>query len=158
MDGTTRKSLSIVNIVGIVMAVVLIVLAVVLFYFYKKENHDVQVMSDIGRIRNALDLHAIATTHFPIETEVVELSRVFPGTQQLCDTGFASNLEKCENVLLSPMPQSDPLDVYRYQSINNGQDYRLEFTILRNQTWLGLTKGIQCASRDGIRTARCFEE
>lgn len=158
MEGTARKSLSIAVIVGIVMAVVLIVLAFLMFYFYKNENHDIAVLSDIGRIRNAFDLHAIATTHYPIELEVVELNRIFPGTQQLCTNGFISNLEQCDNVILSPIPQSYPEDVYRYQSVTNGQDYRLEFTLLRNQTWLGLQKGIQCATREGINGGRCFEQ
>lgn len=158
MDGTARKSLSIAVIVGVVIAVVLIVLAVVMFYFYKNDNHDIAVLSDIGRIRNALDLHAIATTHYPIESEIVELNRVYPGTQQLCSNGFISNLEKCDNVIISPMPQSDPADVYRYQSVSNGQDYKLEFTLLRNQTWLGLQAGVQCATREGIKTGRCFEQ
>lgn len=158
MDGVARKSLGIAEIVGIVIAVVLIVLAVVMFYFYKKDNHDIAALADIGKIRNALDLHAIATTHYPIETEIVELNRVYPGTQQLCATGFISNLEKCDNVILNPMPLSDPMDVYRYQSVNNGQDYRLEFTLLRNQTWLGLQAGVQCATRESIKTGRCFEQ
>jgi len=158
MDGTARKSLSVANIAGIVIAVVLIVLAFVMFYFYKKDNHDLAVIADIGRIRNSLDLHAIATTHFPIETDIVELNRVFPGTQQLCTNGFISNLEKCDRIILSPMPQSDATDVFRYQSISNGQDYRLEFNLQRNQTWLGLIAGTQCATREGIKSQRCFEQ
>lgn len=158
MDGTSRKSLSVANIVGIVVTVVLIVLAFILFSFYKKENHDLQTLSDIGRIRNALDLYAISNTHFPIQTEIVELNRVFPGTQQLCNSGFASNLEKCDKIILSPIPQSDVMNIYRYQSINDNIDYRLEFILLRNQTWLGLQKGTQCAARDGIKTGRCFEQ
>lgn len=137
------------------LAVILAGLAIFSFIYYRNVNHDLTVLSEIAQLRSGLEINFVANTFYPLKEKPVALNDRDMGTQRLCYSGFFSFADQCDKVVMSFFPQAYPKEVYYYNSTPSGDDYFIQFSLKSNQKYLGLLKGAQCATREGIKLGAC---
>ncbi len=159
---TVRDQRGITKVQGVIvvaLAFVCVVLAIVVGRYTSLKNQDVAVLSDIARIQSGLDVVYGVNARYPLREEGVYLHNEQAKTQKLCIRDFADAVTPCEVTVLDPLPTQGLGDFgYRYWSLNQGAEYRIEFNLNTNHPEAGLSKGAQCAFVGGIQSIPCFNE
>lgn len=135
------------------------VLAVLVGRYTALKNQDTAILSDIARIQSGLDVVYGVNARYPLREEGVYLHNQQAKTEKLCSRDFADAVTSCETKVLDPLPGAGRSHLgYRYWSLNQGAEYRIEFNLNTNHTEAGLLKGVQCAFVGGVQSIPCFNE
>jgi len=148
--------------IEIILVIVLVIIVIIANFFIisylNNKNRDVQVLSEVKQIRSALDLFFLVNNRYPEAEEVVFLNDEYAETEKLCLSGFSQLKEACDKPILNPVPNyfKDKGSYFAYQSIDNNQDYKLEFFLITNLKNQGLQKGKICASSSQLENKPCY--
>lgn len=154
----TRGFTRVEAILVIVIAIVVIGADGAAFWFLNQKTHDLQTLSDVQQIRSGLEAFATNSTHYPKSTDIIPLNDSFSDTEKLCAEGFVRFSKECDKVILPFVPNTYAADgeQFMYRTVNDGQDYQLQFEILSNFIEVEIPKGVHCATSTGIVNQSCF--
>ena len=144
-----KKHLLVKFFVFILIIVVVSALLILLTVYAKKNQRDVQRLSDISRIRIALELYFFNRHKYPVAQTSVILGNA--GALVICDTdeGVQNISDGCGKVFMERVPK-DPLFeqgfVYSYAS--DGNTYSIDFVLEKSDS--GLTAGSHRATPESI--------
>lgn len=152
-NGFTQIELLIV----IFLMIIMIAFDIAIVLYLNLKNRDLGVINDIKQIQSGLDAYLIKNSQYPVAGEAINFNDVYASTQKLCAEGFRKKVEKCNQEILAPIPNSDMNsgNIYIYQS-EDGQNYKIEFTLKTNFKALGLARGKNCALNNQIISQPCF--
>ena len=127
-------------------------------YYLNNKTADIQVLTEVSQIRSGLDVYLQANNFYPPFETPTQLNDSYIGTEKLCLEGFKRFSEKCKRLILDKIPNIFRTEgiYYTYQSLNNNQDYKIEFVLKTNFKNQGLTKGKNCATNSQIFSQPCF--
>ncbi|MEK7132364.1 MAG: hypothetical protein AAB833_02500 [Patescibacteria group bacterium] len=133
-------------------------------------NSSAKLVRDITRIANVrelqtgLELRFAQSATYPVAPAPIALGQ--PGTSCLTIEGFeapcklGSNQEVFVRYIVTPPKGgqtstscNDQKPAYCYQS--QGESYQIQFDLEREIESLGLSKGVNCASIDGLKSGNC---
>jgi|GEM_PF-2407741 len=144
----------------IVIFLILVAVGVDIFVILYLNNKakDIQILSEVSQIRSGLDLFLAKNNFYPQALKPLALNDVYSGTQKLCVGGFKKFSDSCSQNILNPIPNAylSGGNVYYYASVDNGQNYKLEFNLETNFPQLALKKGKNCANNNQILSQVCF--
>ena len=144
----------------LVVAIILIIIIVdfVAISYLQKKERDIQVLSEIDQIRSSLELFLFVNNYYPMAAEPVALNDSYAETEKLCLSGFEKFNVDCEKNILRPIPNKylNEGNIYLYKSIEDNQNYQIEFTLETNFKNQGLNKGKNCATNLQIINQACF--
>ncbi len=144
-------------LVSAIVIIIVIVDFVVISHLQKKEQ-DIQILSEIDQIRSGLEIFLFVNNYYPLADEPVSLNDSYAGTEKLCLSGFEKFNTDCQKNILNPIPNKylNEDNIYLYKSIEDGQNYQIEFTLDTDFKNQGLTKGKNCATNLQITSQACF--
>jgi hypothetical protein len=127
-------------------------------WYLNKKARDITILSEINQIRSALEVFLSANNYYPKTTDFVALNDAYLGTQKLCLEGFKRESDICSKNILDPLPNfyTKQGNAYAYKSVENGQNYEIQFTLNTNFPQFGLKKGINCATNLTIISQPCL--
>lgn len=145
-------------LIAVSLILVVIIVDIVVVNYLNKKEQDIQVLSEISQIQSGLELYLHLNNYYPEKTEKIDLNNANLGTEKLCLEGFRRISDSCEKNIISPLPNhyKSEGNVYIYQSVDNGKNYKIEFTLKSNFKSLGLAKGKNCADNAQIVSQPCF--
>ena len=148
------------SIITSVFTFLLIILVGLTYYFLQLRSKDFVILGEVAQVRSSLEMAYGANTKFPLSDLPLILGTLNEDSQKLCLTGFESFSTPCDKVILPLVPVSLISEgvVYRYQTVNGQKDYQLEFPLFLNHSKLGVGKGLNCASSQGINPGPCFNQ
>jgi hypothetical protein len=155
MEQSTSSAILRKLIVYGVIGVFLIGVSVAVSWYLSVKNKDEKTLADIAQIRSALEIVYAVNTYYPQEDQLVVLGAREYATEKLCLRGFEDFSAECEKEILPRLPKSNADDVVYYQSLENGREYQIQFSLRSSQRQLGLLEGVQCATREGVRSGEC---
>lgn len=144
-------------LIAVILILIVIGVDIIVVSYLNNKERDIKVLSEIDQLRSALEVNIQLNNHYPRQSETIPLNDSNLGTEKLCSEGFRRVTDSCEKNILLPIPnQYKPEgNVYTYQSIDNGQNYKIEFTLQTDFKDLGLAKGINCADQQQIYSQPC---
>jgi len=131
--------------------VICVILAVVAGLVTRARNVDIRLISDVSRVRSTLELAHTAHSQYPDISTALMLGSEYDQTEILCTNGFVGSQGICEKMVLEDVPTSGIF----YGSTENGEGYFLEFSSKFRYTNLGIAKGNNCATEQGIFSGQC---
>jgi hypothetical protein len=137
------------------LAVVLTFLAFFSYSYYKNVTHDIVVLSEVAQIRSALEINFVVNTLYPKVEKPVILNVRDQATEKICLSGFTTYSQACGKITMSKIPQAYRMEDYLYYSTPSADNYSLQFILNNNQKYLGLVKGVQCATSESIKSGPC---
>lgn len=145
-------------LIAVSLILVVIIVDIIVVNYLDKKERDVQVLSEISQIQSGLELYLQLNNYYPEKTEKINLNDTNLGTERLCLEGFRRLSDSCEKIIINKIPNHYKSDgnVYIYQSVDNGKNYKIEFTLKSNFKALGLAKGKNCADNFQIVSQPCF--
>ncbi|MFA5188956.1 MAG: type II secretion system protein [Patescibacteria group bacterium] len=144
-------------IVAILIVLVLAADFFVISYLNSKQQ-DVQVMSEISRLRSGLEAYLLKNNYYPVSLEPLVLNSELNSSEKLCVEGFEKFSFQCAQEILNPVPNLylTKGNSYIYKSTDNNKNYQLEFTLLSDFPAQNLKKGKNCATNSQIISQPCF--
>jgi len=141
---TLMEILIVVLIVGVLAAVGIITLLTA-----NAKSRDIQRLSDVRQVQNALELYFYNRNAFPIANNIILGGDDY---KVLCDSasGFQSGGEECGKIFLNQLPAAPARtadDSYVYSS--DGQTYSLIFVLEKAAD--GLEAGEHTATQNGVQ-------
>lgn len=145
-------------IISLALAFVVIIVDIFVIVHLNNKSRDIQVMSEVSRIRSGLENFLLENNYYPVKETAVVLNDSDASTEKLCSDGFKRINEKCLRIILEPIPNlyGSLGNVWRYRSPVNSLNYQLEFELKTNFNKQGLLKGLQCATNSAITNGPCF--
>jgi hypothetical protein len=145
-------------IVVIFLAIVVIVGDVFFIRYLNNKTRDLQVLAEVKQIRSGLEAYSFMNKFYPEQTAAVKLNDSYAGTEKLCDSGFKRISDSCLKNIINPIPNQYLAqgNTYKYQSVDNSNDYLLEFNLITDFKELNLVKGKNCANNRQIISKTCF--
>lgn len=130
----------------------------------RSRTRDAVRLSDVRQIQAALELHASDLSDYPLSDEFTALGLV--DTVCMSQQGFVSSCDPSVETVYMRQTPAPPEQGLRRQSscdglrnaycyISSGEEYRLMFELERPNRVLGLDKGRNCATENGIGSGTC---
>jgi hypothetical protein len=145
-------------LIVVIIAIIIIISDVFIIIFLNAKERDIQILSEISQIRSGFEVFLLANNYYPIAMTPIALNDTYASTEKLCLDGMKQFADQCQKNILNPMPNYylQEGNQYRYQSLDNNQNYQLEFILGTNFEKQGLKKGVNCANNSQILSQPCF--
>lgn len=130
----------------------------------RSKTRDAVRLSDVRQMQAALELYFNDFNAYPEQTEAIPLGQA--STRCLSENGFSASctpsLETVYMEAVAATPRKGLKNVSKCGDINNaycyvgqGYVYKVEFELENNNSLLGLTKGLNCATPAEITAGAC---
>lgn len=149
-------------LVGLLVLGLLGTISVVAVSSARQQTRDIARLSHVRELQGALESFFTDYSAYPIASEPIALGQ---GTTRCLSTdGFDCSIAPEESYLtIVPTPPStglqgdvacdDVKNVYCYQA--NSEEFRVQFELERDNTVLGLVRGLNCATESKITSGAC---
>ncbi|MBT3230443.1 hypothetical protein HN358_01495 [Candidatus Uhrbacteria bacterium] len=127
----------------------------------RSRTRDAVRMSDVRQVQAGLEVYFIGNNAYPESLDYMALGTAT--TKCLTQNGFTSNCTSGAYLEAVPSAPSAGLaglssclgvsDAYCYLAQNG--DYRIQFELEHNNSLVGLQKGANCATQDGLKSGEC---